>query len=190
MSITGFIVVGDRTSHGGTVLSGDQLWTIDGAAVARVGDKASCPRCKRVVTIVTSKDPSFTSGGPPAAFDGDMTDCGATLYSRHNSHSGLEKMTGEPATVKDIEDHVAPTIQKFRQHFILRDLTTDQPIADMPYTLRAQDGQVVKGYTDARGRTDVLWTDAATQVEVVAHPESRHDTDPYHYGENMDYRGL
>lgn len=190
MSITGFIVVGDRTSHGGTVLSGDQLWTIDGMAVARIGDKVSCPRCKRIVTIVTSKDPSFSSGGSPAAFDGDMTDCGATLYSRHNSHSGLEKTTGEPATVRAPKDHVPPTIQTFQQHFIFRDLATGQPIADMPYTLRAQDGQVVQGYTDAQGRTDVLWTDAAAQVEVAAHPEPAYDADPYHYGENMDYSGL
>lgn len=43
MSIVGFIVVGDRTSHGGVVVSGDITCTIDGQPVARVGDKVFCP---------------------------------------------------------------------------------------------------------------------------------------------------
>ena len=30
--------MGDRTSHGGTVISGDMTWEVYGKAVARVGD--------------------------------------------------------------------------------------------------------------------------------------------------------
>ena len=88
MSIIGFIVLGDRTSHGGVVISGDPTWTIDGQPVARQGDKVTCPRCKRVSTIVSSRFPTVIDLGKPMAYDQDMTDCGAVIYSRHNNHAG------------------------------------------------------------------------------------------------------
>ena len=34
MAIIGFIVMGDRTSHGGVVMSGDPTWTVDGQPIA------------------------------------------------------------------------------------------------------------------------------------------------------------
>jgi uncharacterized Zn-binding protein involved in type VI secretion len=66
MAIIGFIVLGDRTSHGGTVISADPAWTIDEQPVARVGDKVSCPRCKRTSTIVSSRfSVVWTTGSRP-----------------------------------------------------------------------------------------------------------------------------
>ena len=40
-----FIVLGDTTTHGGTVITawGEGRWTIDGKPVACVGDKVICP---------------------------------------------------------------------------------------------------------------------------------------------------
>jgi uncharacterized Zn-binding protein involved in type VI secretion len=98
MSIIGFIVIGDRTSHGGEVISGDPTWTIDGIPVARVGDKVSCPRCERVSTIISSRFPALTDNGVPVAYDQDRTeDCGAVLYSRHNGHAGWDDEDDEDA---------------------------------------------------------------------------------------------
>jgi uncharacterized Zn-binding protein involved in type VI secretion len=88
MSIVGFIVIGDRTSHGGTVISGDPVWTIDGQPVARIGDQVTCPRCKRTSTITYSLYPSVLTNGKPTAYDQAVTDCGAIVYSRHNGHAG------------------------------------------------------------------------------------------------------
>jgi uncharacterized Zn-binding protein involved in type VI secretion len=90
MSIIGFIVVGDTTSHGGTVITGDPTWTIDGIPVARVGDTVFCPLCQRTTVIVSSRFPTLTDNGMPAAYDQDHTDCGAVLYSRHNGHVGWD----------------------------------------------------------------------------------------------------
>ncbi|WP_343742319.1 PAAR domain-containing protein [Herbaspirillum huttiense] len=190
MSIVGFIVVGDRTSHGGVVLTGDQTWLVDGAAVARMGDLVSCPRCQRTVSIASSKDPAFTSFGAPAAFDGDRTDCGAILYSRHNAHAGLSDGAGAPEAADDVQDHVAPAIRKYQRHFILRDAATSEPLANTAYTLKTEEGQVIQGVTDAQGRTDVVWTEAPSHVELTARREHPDDDDPYHYGENMNYGGL
>ncbi|MBX7229530.1 MAG: PAAR domain-containing protein [Burkholderiaceae bacterium] len=36
-------LVGDSTTHGGTVISGASLANINGSPIARVGDKVSCP---------------------------------------------------------------------------------------------------------------------------------------------------
>jgi len=38
-----WIVVGDPTSSGGTVLTGSAFTTIDGKPVARINDMAMCP---------------------------------------------------------------------------------------------------------------------------------------------------
>lgn len=69
MAIIGFIVVGDRTSHGGTVVSGDMTYTIDGQPIARIGDKVFCPRCKKSTVIVTSRFPTASAFGQALAYD-------------------------------------------------------------------------------------------------------------------------
>ena len=39
-----FIVMGDRTSHGGTVISADMTMDICGKPMVRVGDLTVCPK--------------------------------------------------------------------------------------------------------------------------------------------------
>jgi uncharacterized Zn-binding protein involved in type VI secretion len=59
-----------------------------------------CPVCKRVTTIVSSRFPLLTTeSGRPAAYDGDVTDCGAVLRSRHNGRIGFAGLStsGEEA---------------------------------------------------------------------------------------------
>ena len=46
MSARRVIVIGDKTTHGGTVLQGSQTMTAGGKSVARQGDLVSCPKCK------------------------------------------------------------------------------------------------------------------------------------------------
>lgn len=76
------IVVGDRTSHGGVVISGSPFTDINGKAVARIGDKVTCPKKGHgsVTTIVTG-DQTVVLDGSPVARHGDKTACGATLIS-------------------------------------------------------------------------------------------------------------
>lgn len=44
MAIGYFLRLGDRTTCGGTILSGDPAFTIDGVATARMGEVVSCGR--------------------------------------------------------------------------------------------------------------------------------------------------
>jgi uncharacterized Zn-binding protein involved in type VI secretion len=74
-----FICVGDKTSHGGIVLSGAPTSTTMNRQIARVDDLVSCPRCgdNRIAT----GDPSMIIMGKAVARAGDRTECGAILVS-------------------------------------------------------------------------------------------------------------
>ena len=76
-----FIREGDRTSHGGTVISGDTTMIVDGKPLARVGDLTVCPRCKGIFPITSGLTGFFSAMGQAAAVHGDKTACGATLLA-------------------------------------------------------------------------------------------------------------
>ncbi|MBP6116975.1 MAG: PAAR domain-containing protein [Neisseriaceae bacterium] len=75
------ICVGDTTTHGGQVLEGDGQILVLGRAVARVGDRVRCPKCKGVYVIVEG-DPKLSAlNGQNIALEGMQTSCGARLIS-------------------------------------------------------------------------------------------------------------
>ncbi|HEX7382137.1 MAG TPA: PAAR domain-containing protein [Nevskiaceae bacterium] len=76
-----FIAVGDRTSHGGTVVGGAPAVTTGGRPVARVGDVVTCPVAGHGTNVIASGDPMLIVMGRPVARDGDVTACGATLIA-------------------------------------------------------------------------------------------------------------
>ena len=76
-----FVVrLGDKTSHGGEVVSASDSYKVMGKAVALEGDMAVCPQChgKFAIKPVAS---TRKHHGKQVAYDGDPTDCGATLIS-------------------------------------------------------------------------------------------------------------
>lgn len=77
-----FILLGDKTDHGGVVISASETSDNQGRGIARVGDKVTCPKKGhgRVTTIATG-DPTALIDGRPAARHGDKTACGATLLA-------------------------------------------------------------------------------------------------------------
>ncbi|MFT3721056.1 PAAR domain-containing protein [Pseudorhodoferax sp.] len=77
-----FIVIGDMTDHGGTVIEGAPFTDTGGKRIARVGDKVTCPRRGHgSVTVIATGDPTCIIDGQPAARQGDKTACGATLLA-------------------------------------------------------------------------------------------------------------
>lgn len=74
-----FVVVGDKLSHGGTVVSGAAETDIGGKPVARIGDKAVC--AAHGPTTIVSGDATVIIDGNRVARDGDRTGCGATLIA-------------------------------------------------------------------------------------------------------------
>lgn len=82
------VVLGDKTDHGGVVISGAPESDIDGIPIARVGDKVSCPQCKGVFPIA-SGDATVIVDGQPVARHGDKTACGASLISGVQVHAHI-----------------------------------------------------------------------------------------------------
>ncbi len=77
-----FIVIGDKTSHGGVVIEGSPQSVAGGKAIARVGDKVTCPKKGHGgTTVIVSGDPTCMIDGRPAARHGDKTACGAVLIA-------------------------------------------------------------------------------------------------------------
>ena len=74
------IVIGDRTSHGGMVITGSSTCGTRGKGWARVGDKVACPRCKGVFPI-SEGNQNFTDNGIAVAYDGCRVACAATLIA-------------------------------------------------------------------------------------------------------------
>ena len=74
------IRLNDPTSHGGKVASVTAThFTVGGIAVARVGDKCTCP--SHGDGTITEGDPHHTIDGVRVAYEGHATSCGATLKS-------------------------------------------------------------------------------------------------------------
>lgn len=73
------ITLGDKTSHGGTVVEASTLSDTGSKGIARVGDKVTCPRHGN--GTIVSGDQTLIVDGKPAARHGDKTSCGATLVA-------------------------------------------------------------------------------------------------------------
>lgn len=78
------IVVGDATTGGGRVITGSPATDIEGKPVARVSDKATCPK-HQVVASIVSGDTTLVFEGQPAAREGDKLSCGCSLIAGQQS---------------------------------------------------------------------------------------------------------
>jgi len=84
-----YIVLGDTTTHGGTVITawgqdGPYPYTIDGIPIACVGDKVTCPKCKGIHTILGpgAIDPPMSVNGKTPSVEGDSVSDGSKVVSR------------------------------------------------------------------------------------------------------------
>lgn len=74
-----FIVIGDKTSHGGVVVGSSTTSDVAGKQLARVTDKVTCPKCGP--NVIATGDTTVIIDGQPVARHGDTTACGATLIA-------------------------------------------------------------------------------------------------------------
>ena len=74
--------IDDPTSHGGKVQSVRAThFTVDGKAVACIGDMCSCPLPGHGVCTIVEGSDTHTIDGVPVAYHGHKTSCGATLIA-------------------------------------------------------------------------------------------------------------
>ena len=82
MSGRKIILLGDSTSHGGSVTRvASQKLSIDGIPVACVGDECSCPLPGHRNCTITEGDPKHTIDGVAVAYEGHSVSCGAKLIA-------------------------------------------------------------------------------------------------------------
>lgn len=74
------IVVGDTTSHGGTVITGNPILDVRDQAVACVGDSVHCP-LHGETKIIEGFEKAVIEPGGAIAYEGCLTSCGAQLLS-------------------------------------------------------------------------------------------------------------
>lgn len=171
-----FIVIGDRTSHGGTVVGAAPTTDTHDKRIARVGDQVTCPKKGHGPTVIVTGDPTMIVDGAPVARHGDLCACGAVLIASqavtgvikgggHSPHGASH--TAQPTAADPAISYGAPEAagHLFDQRFLLTCDLTGMPLARQPYRLR-WNTQVVEGVTDDEGRTAAIATGSAAD-EVV-----------------------
>lgn len=178
------IVIGDKTSHGGTVITCSPNCDTMGKGWARVGDMVSCPRCKGVFPI-TQGDVGMTDDGRAVAYHGCKVACGATLISSQmltfTEPSGgvgrgaagdgaLAKGFGHvgAATVAGYQDEVLDAERRrFRGRFQILDLGTGKPVVGELVRVRSTGGRDLTAMTDADGFTQ--WVEHDRNEALALH---------------------
>ncbi|WP_338845749.1 PAAR domain-containing protein [Massilia sp. W12] len=87
------ITVGDKTDHGGVVISGSPKHDIDGRPIARVGDQVSCPLVypggkPHGVNKIVSGHATMTLDGIAVAVENCVTECGCKLIGSQRADVG------------------------------------------------------------------------------------------------------
>lgn len=188
----GLIVLGDKTSHGGTVISCAPTSNTLGKGWARIGDMVACPRCKGVFPI-SQGDATLKEDGKPVAYHGCKTACGATLIaSQQHTTTDPAGGAGPGATGGDTaatlganvgnigggmaasyeEEALDDAGQRYRGRFRLLDAATGEPIANHTMRLRSTGGQYLTGTTDEDGYTQWVDADSAEALAFDLQPES------------------
>jgi len=102
-----FILLGDKTSHGGTVITASSNMTMDGIPVARIGDLVYCPRCNGNPHQIVGGAGNVTLDGMNLAREGDGVSDGSKLIAgrqyrgTHSDGSGGSKKVAAAAGVME-----------------------------------------------------------------------------------------
>lgn len=184
------IVVGDRTSHGGVVITGAPFSDVDGKAIARIGDKVTCPQKGHgsVTTIVTG-DLTAIIDGNPVARHGDQTACGATLISSQiltyvdegsSSGRGASSAPAAASAASSLADTDNDVNHAYDLQFLVQGDKTGKPMANTPYKITLDNGREFTGKTDKNGLTKKVSADYPAQATLIApHHDSETNANGY-----------
>ncbi|WP_293935430.1 PAAR domain-containing protein [Iodobacter sp.] len=171
------IRIGDKTSHGGVVVSGAAHRNMFGKAVAREGDMVSCPIPGHGSCPIIEGDPSWNVDGKPVALEGHKTACGAVLFSsmpevdRSYEGSGAAS-TGAANTARAISaSALAAASGEFDQHFLLQDEITGAPLVNRKYSIKWSGG-TIEGRTDEHGLTQKTSSAKAEEITIEVFSEN------------------
>lgn len=149
------ICKGDRTSHGGTVLEGDERCTTGGRPIAKLGHMTFCPQCKGNFRIIEGID-FFTFMGVGTAVERMKTACGAELIASQRAMTIDDGSKGGGASAAAAPPATATATTDFGGAFRALDEETGAPCPNMRYHIALSDGRTLQGVTDTNGDTEHL----------------------------------
>ncbi|HAI3446644.1 TPA: PAAR domain-containing protein [Escherichia coli] len=77
----GVVLLGDKTTHSGAVLSASSTMIVNGKNVALIGDKISCPVIGHGINAIVEGSPHRTFNGRAVVVDGCKCLCGCKVIS-------------------------------------------------------------------------------------------------------------
>lgn len=77
----GFVLSGDKTTHGGEVISASSTTIVNGKPVALVGDEVSCPIPGHGVNPIVEGTAHWSENGRAMVVDGCRSQCGCQVIS-------------------------------------------------------------------------------------------------------------
>lgn len=173
-----FIVIGDRTDHGGVVIGSSQTTDTHGKRIARVGDQVTCPKKGHGgTTVIVSGDPTMIIDGMPAARHGDKCACGATLIAGQSVSTTADGGASNPQAATQAQQDTAaaagisaPPIQKevkFDEKTELLVSGDTATLVGLPWFIKTKDGRTFSGRLDESGQLPRVITD--TEQDYDAH---------------------
>lgn len=178
-----FIVMGDRTSHGGVVVEASQLSLTHNKPIARVGDQVTCPIPWHGTTVIVEGDPTMIIDGKPAARHGDKCACGAVLISSQvvstvggggggsgaNAHAAD---TGQGSSLTHTEqptDQSSPLREvRFQYDEQTKLVVTGNTatLVGLPWFIKTEDGKTYSGRLDESGQLPRVSTESEGRYET------------------------
>lgn len=172
------IILGDKTSHGGTVIRASGVATVNGKPIALINDLVECPKCKGTYPIIEGTT-MITYLGQAVAVEEMKTACGATLIgSQQIAVIDDDPISARTTSVVSNEDSTTKTAlfsnktDKYQLCFQAID-DNGNPYANIPFSLLLSDGSQVRGKTDEEGFTQVFYSDEEQQATFRLHIDTK-----------------
>ncbi|HHK9553845.1 PAAR domain-containing protein [Enterobacter sichuanensis] len=77
----GFVLLGDKITHGGEVISASSTMIVNGKNVALVSDEVNCPIEGHGINAIVEGSPEWSSDGKSVVVDGCHCECGCQVIS-------------------------------------------------------------------------------------------------------------
>lgn len=77
----GFVLLGDKTTHGGEVITASSTTIVNGKKVALIGDEIRCPVPGHGINAIIEGSPEWNSDGKAIVVDGCRCECGCQVIS-------------------------------------------------------------------------------------------------------------
>lgn len=163
------IILGDKTSHGGVVISGSATNSWYGVPISRKGDRVFCPKCKPHIFEIAEglENCTDTDSALPMATEGHKTTCGAILIAESAGESALKRALNQ--------NRPYPFDEQIRF-----ETPEGKVLGNIDYVITLSNGEELHGRTDQNGLSDRLKTEEKTDIVKVVFDLDGHIGDHGH----------